>query len=372
MKNYALILAVLLMGSVLLTACDSNNGEQHGIYPVAVSNGAYTVCSGNSSKGIDGALTYYDYNTKNSSLDIFKSNNGINLGQTPNDAMRYGEKFYIVVSGEHKVFVTDPKTMKILHTIDMTALLGETEGANPRRLTADQSNIYVSTYGGYVAAIDTITFSLKQKYKAGSYPEGIAVSNGYLFVANSDYGGGNASISRIDLTTGTDIPLVNENIRNPQDIAVAGSNIYYLDYGEYGPAPDYTQQHAGVYLVSGNNVSMLIPDATMMSAAGYTIYTINAPYGAGSVTYSVYNLQSGTLFALTPDGIESPAAIGVDPISGDVMIASYKLNGGYADYAANGYVNVYDRLLTEKKATFECGVGPQRIVYNVGVEYVKY
>ena len=371
MKNLSR-LAVVLTGLSLLTACNKNDDNQHGTYPVVVSNGVYLVCSGNSRSGIDGSLSYYDYTTKNSSIDIFSSNNGKSLGQTPNDAIRYGEKFYIVASGENKVFVTDAQTQRLIHTIDMEGLLGADEGANPRRITADGSNIYVSTYGGCVAAIDTVGYALQKKYKAGSYPEGIAVANGYLYVANSDYGNGNASISVINLATGIDSPVKHENIRNPQDIAVSGTAIYYLDYGQYGPAPDYAQQHAGVYVVTGTSVDQVIPNATMMSAGGFYIYTINAPYGGDAVTYSVYNVADKTVRTVSPAGIESPAAIGIDPVSGYVMIASYKLNGGWADYAANGYVNVYDASLTNRKASYECGVGPQRFTSNISVEYVKY
>ena len=66
----------------------------------------------------------------------------------------------------------------------------------------------------------------------------------------------------------------------------------------------------------------------------------------------------------------------VDPVTGNVMIASYHLVtsewGTYADYSSNGYVNIYDSTLSTKKATFECGVGPTRIVMNVGLHYYEY
>jgi len=370
MKKHVLTFAVMVMGTTLFTACNNDDDEQHGTFPVAVSNGIFMVCSGNSSQSIDGSLSYYNYVTQAGTVDVFKDNNGRSLGQTPNDALCYGEKLYIVVSGEHKVFVANAKTMKVQHTIDMTELMGEEDGVNPRRIAADNGNIYVSTYGGYVAAIDTVDFELQKKYKAGSYPEGIAVANGYLYVANSDYGNGNASISIINLQTGTDTPIMNENIRNPQDIVTAGSDIYFLDYGQYDE--NWNQKNAGVYRVRSSEVTAVIPNATMMAAAGYYIYTINAPYGGDATSYSIFDIRTASSRQLTPADIDSPAAIGVDPISGEVAIASYKLNGGYADWAANGYVNIYDSNVTTKKTTFTCGVGPQRFVYNIGIDIVSY
>ena len=381
MKKYLLSLAVLSVA--LFSACNEDNEKQQ--YEIPVSKGAYVVGSGNTGSGIPGNLTYYDYTTRKATPDAFgAANSGMKLGMTANDAMCYGEKFYIVVDGENTVFVTNAKTLKVIRKIDMTAsaMLG-TDGAHPRRITAEGDKIYVSSYGGYVAAIDTLNFSLVDKYKTGPYPEGICVVNGTLLVANSDYGNGNASISMIDTTTKTEKVLKHENIRNPQDIAVDGTGIYFLDYGQYGDAPTYAQKNAGVYRISGTDtdnfsVTKVIADATGMACAGTKIYTFNAPYAYGvtnPVTYSVYDTQTGMTSSVSPADIESPAAIGVDPLTGDLFIASYHMvtseYGTYADYSSNGYVNVYDSSFN-KKGTFDCGVGPQRIAFNFTTETIEY
>jgi len=377
MKKFFKSFAVLVMGMSLLTACSDDDNGNHGSGYVVVSNGAYVVCSGNMSSSIDGSLTYFDYATGKGTLNAFKTVNGRSLGMTVNDALRVGSKLYIVVDGEKKVFVCDANTLKQITAIDMTAdnMLGAEGGYSPRRITADDEYIYVSTYGGYVAAIDTVTFSLQKKYQAGSYPEGITIDGDYLYVANSDYGNGkNPSISVIDLLTGESKTLKDENIRNPQSIAIAGSDLYFLDYGNYDE--NWNQQNAGVYRISGTTITKVIPDATSMTAYGYDIYTINAPYGGSGVTYSNYNIQSGSLTQFNPQGIESPAAIEIDPITGYVMIASYRTKtseyGTYADYSSNGYVNVYSANWTTPKFSFECGVSPTRIVINPAVKEISY
>ena len=113
-----------------------------------------------------------------------------------------------------------------------------------------------------------------------------------------------------------------------------------------------------------------------MAAAGYNIYTINAPYGQGETSYNIYNIQSGSLTKFTPADIESPACIGVDPITNNVMIASYHMTqtdwGPFADYSGNGYVNIYDSTVSKKLSTFDCGVGPQRFSCNIGIRYIVY
>ena len=226
MKKFLFSFAVI-MSTTLFTACNNDSNGSHE-YVVPVSDGVYVVCSGNSGSTIPGSLTYYDYSTQRATQKAYSAaNGGATLGMTVNDALRYGDKFYIVVDGENSVFVTNAKTLKLIQRIDLTSesMLGGTDGVSPRRIAAYDNKIYVSTFGGYVAAIDTVTFSLNKKYKVGSYPEGVTISNGYMFVANSVHGNGNASISMIDLTTGTEQTLRNENIRNPQEIAVAGSDI---------------------------------------------------------------------------------------------------------------------------------------------------
>ena len=378
MKKYLLFLAVL-MSATLFTACN-NDSSGPSTYEVPVSNGAYVVCSGNSYSSIPGSLTYFDYFTEKATQKAFSAaNSGATLGMTVNDALRYGDKFYIVVDGENSVFVTNAKTLKVIQRIDLTSatMLGETDGVSPRRITAAENKIYVSTYGGYVAAIDTLNFSLVKKYKVGSYPEGLTVYNSFLFVANSDWGYGNASITLIDLTSDTEKTLTDENIRNPQEIAVAGNYIYYLDYGQFGPAPTYAQEYAGVYQINAANLSSIsvksvIPNATSMACAGSKIYAFGTPYGSTDpVAYSVYDIQTGMSSKFTPEGIDYPAAIGVDPLTGNLYIAAYQSAGSYADTSANGFVNIYNASFG-KVGTFTCGVGPARFAFNVTTETIKY
>ena len=185
----------------------------------------------------------------------------------------------------------------------------------------------------------------------------------------------------IDLTTGTEQTLRNENIRNPQEIAVAGSDIYFLDFGQFGPAPDYAQEHAGVYKISGTSasdisVTPIIPNATAMACAGYKIYAYCSVYGSSDpVSYHVYNIQSGTSTEFKPEGITFPAAIGVDPLTENVFIAAYQSAtneyGTSADWSTNGFVNVYSPSFL-KIATFDCGVGPARFAFNLGSETIIY
>ena len=385
MKKYLLSLAVMAMGSTLLTSClgdDSKGGDTP--TEIVVTKGAFIINNGNSYQSIDGSLIYLDFSTNTAQQDVYKKVNGESLGGTPNDVMVYGQKVYIVGSDENTIFVIDAKTMKTLKKVSTTDLLGDVEGNTPRRIAAYKDYVYFTTYGGYVAAIDTISFSLKAKYKVGSYPEGLALgaspsssTQPAIYVANSDWGKGNGSISCIDLTSGSVTESKYDKVKNPQEIAAAGSTLYVLDFGYYDE--NGTQKDAGVYMVSGNNVSLVVPNATGMAAFGYTIYTFNDPWGATTApTYSIYNIEYGVSSTLNLYGdsshpIISPAAIAVDPNTGYVYIASRQKDPdtGFPSYAMSGFVNIYNGS-GQYVGYFDTGVEPHKIEFSYGTQKIVY
>ena len=112
--------------------------------------------------------------------------------------------------------------------------------------------------------------------------------------------------------------------------------IYVLDWGYYDE--NWMQQDAGVYVINGSIVSKVVPDAIGMAVEGQSIVTYNFPYGSTKATYNVYNIVYGSLDTFTPTGgtpIEYPCAIAVDPNTGQVCIASRKMDPdtGYPAYS---------------------------------------
>ena len=376
MKKTFLSFAVLLMAAascVTFTSCDDDNDDNNTPKEVAVSNGAFIIGSGNKSGQISGNVTSYDYASQTSTLNAFAAANSRNLGLTANDAVVYGDKMYIMVSEENTVEVVNKNTLKSIKQIKLTdkAYLGETNGVKPRHGVAYDGKVYVTTYGGYVAAIDTVTYNMGASYAVGSYPEGIAEANGKLYVANSDYGNGkNPSIFIIDVKAATVTDYKNSLLKNPVGIITVNGVPYILDSGSYDAS--WNQVGAGVYKLEGNVVTKVI-DATMMAAAGNLIYVVNAPYGASTVTYDVYDITTGTKKTFLTEGVFSPAAIAVDPVNGNVLIASYSKNPdtGKANYKGNGYMNIYNKEGQLKKENITIGVGPSAIVFNTGVTYAK-
>ena len=393
MKKYLLSLAVMAMGSTLLTGCLGDDSNNNTPAEVPVTKGVFIINNGSFYNSIDGSLTYINYATMTPSAqqNVYQMVNGESLGGTPNDVLVYGQKVYIAGSDENTIFVLDARNSKELKKVSTTVLLGEAEGKTPRRLAAFDGKVYFTTYGdgdkGSVAAIDTTSFALQKQYQVGSHPEGLAfgidgTNTVTLYVANSDWSMGNGSISKIDLTSGSITTSEYEKVKNPQEIAVAGTNLYVLDYGHYDDA--YNQEDAGVYKISGGTVSLVVPNATGMAAAGYLIYTFNDPFGsAAGPSYSVYDIRSNSPAKLNLTGdsshpIVSPAAIAVDPNTGNILIASRQKDPdtGYPSYAMPGFVNVYQGYGLNTNPgqfveSFATGVEPHKIEFVHGTAKIQ-
>ena len=395
MKKYLLSFAVMVMGATLLTGClgDDSNGNMPTEIPVT--KGVFIINNGSSYQSIDGSLTYINYATMTPSAqqNVYQKVNKRSLGGTPNDVLVYGQKVYIVGFDENIIFVLDARNSEELKKVSTIDLLGEADGKGPRRLAAFDGKVYFTTYGngdkGSVAAIDTTSFALQKQYQVGSYPEGLAFGIDdanivTLYVANSDYGKGNGSISKIDITSGNVTNTEFEKVKNPQEIAVETTgNLYVLDYGHYVEASK-TQLDAGVYKISGNSVSLVVPNATGMAVYGPFIYTFNDPYGSTTgPSYSVYDISSNSAAKLNLSGdsdhsIVSPAAIAVDPITGNIFIASRQKDPdtGYPAYLP-GFVNVYQGYGLNANPgqfveSFQTGVEPHKIEFVHGTAKIQF
>ena len=370
MKKYLLGLAVLLMGTAVMTSCsDDNDGPE--TYLQVYSTGAYVVNSGNMYSKIESSLTAIDYASSTATQNVFKTANGRTLGNTANDGIVYGNKIYLAVDQSNTIEVIDKKTKRSIKQIKTTDLLGNAEGVEPRHIIADGGKVYFTTYGGYVAAVDTINFALADKYKVGDYPEGLAIGGSNLYVANSNYGKGGGNISCIDLSSKKVETKNIEGVNNPTSIYYASNVLYVLDNPVYGPAPDYaaTGENAlravsftegkSQKVADGNYAVCVTPGTTTRTPQLVRSYffVLNAPYG-GTPSVSVLAAGSTQPQALTLSEMPvSPCGIFADPLNGHIFVLSYKMGDkGTPDYNGNGYVVEYDRA-GQKQHEYETGVG---------------
>ncbi len=367
MKKYLLGLAVLLMGTAVMTSCsDDNDGPE--TYLQVYSTGAYVVNSGNMYSKIESSLTAIDYASSTATQNVFKTANGRTLGNTANDGIVYGNKIYLAVDQSNTIEVIDKKTKQSIKQIKTTELLGNAEGAHPRHIIAGGGNVYFTTYGGYVAAVDTTSFALQKKWQVGNYPEGLVFGNHTLYVANSNYGAGGGNISCINLSNDNVETKNIEGVNNPTGIYYAAGLLYVLDnqyydasYNAYGEnalrAVDFAVGRSQK-VADGNYAVCVTPGAiTRTQVVRPYFYVLNAPFGG---TPSVSALAAGSTQAQTMTLSEmpvSPCGIFADPLNGHIFVLSYRLGDkGNPDYNGNGYVVEYDRA-GQKQHEYETGVG---------------
>lgn len=371
MKKYLLGLAVLLMGTAVMTSCsDDNDGPE--TYLQVYSTGAYVVNSGNMYSNIESSLTAIDYASSTATQNVFKAANGRPLGNTANDGIVYGNKIYLAVDQSNTIEVIDKKTKQSIKQIKTTELLGNAEGIEPRHIIADGGKVYFTTYGGYVAAVDTTSFALQKKWQVGSYPEGLVFGNGNLYVANSNYGHGRGNISCINLSNDNVETKNIEGVNNPTGIYYAAGLLYVLDnqyydtsYNAYGENTLRTVEFAqgtSQKVADGNYAACVTTGAATTARTSVEVvrpyfFVLNTPYG-GTPSVSVFVAGSTQPQALTLSEMPvSPCGIFVDPLNGHIFVLSYRLgDSGYADYNGNGYVVEYDST-GQKLHEYKTGVG---------------
>lgn len=371
MKKYLLGLAVLLMGTAVMTSCsDDNDGPE--TYLQEYSTGAYVVNSGNMYNKIESSLTAIDYASSTATQNVFKAANGRTLGNTANDGIVYGNKIYLAVDQSNTVEVIDKKTKKSIKQINTTELLGNAEGVEPRHISADGGKVYFTTYGGYVAAVDTTSFALQKKWQVGSYPEGLVIAHGNIYVANSNYGKGGGNISCINLSNDKVETKNIEGVNNPTSIYYAAGLLYVLDnqyydasYNAYGENSLRTVEFAqgtSQKVADGNYAACVTTGAattarTSVEEVRPHFFVLNAPYGGTpSVSVFVAGITQPQPMTLSEMPV-SPCGIFADPLNGHIFVLSYRLgDSGYADYNGNGYVVEYDSA-GQKLHEYETGVG---------------
>lgn len=137
-----------------------------------------------------GRLTYFENGTVVSN-QWFCNVNGYKLGDTPNDIIQVNDNLIaIAINWSNIVQFINPAGYAVAATENIP---------NCRRLCTDGKHVYVTSYGhecetvhgtryftkGYVAKIDLSNYKVVATCEVGYEPEGIALYDGRLFIANT-------------------------------------------------------------------------------------------------------------------------------------------------------------------------------------------
>jgi len=332
-------------------------------------SGLYLLNEGNMSMN-KASLDFYDLNSGIYERNVFKRANPdvvLGLGDVGNDVQLYGNKLYVVVNASNKVEVLDATTAKRIKQIDII---------NCRYITFDGNNAYVSSYNnqigldsnspyGKVVELDTATLSITRTVTVGRQPDGLAVANNKLYVANSGGYNPNAyehTVSVIDLATFKEIKRIDVEINLDKLKADNNGNIWVTSRG------DYLGNHSNFFLISSRTDEVMHVFNEPVSNFwidndNIFIYSTawNQQTQQNTIVYQLFNradLNQHTSYIT--DGSEAniaiPYGIAVDPVSKDIYLTDAK------NYVSPGTLyryNTQGKLIT----TFITGDIPAHMVF---------
>ena len=314
-------------------------------------------------------LDLLDFNKKKYCTDIFAQANpevAQGLGNTGNDMALADGKLWVLLNASNQVAVLhlpDAKLEKVL------------EVDSPRFIVFDGQYAYITSYAGAVYGaeemvpgkvyrIDRTNYSVST-VEVGYQPEGLAVLNGKLYVANS--GGYNwmhdNRISVIDVATFKLDKHIEAPMTNLFQMAATKDRIWVSSYGESSwyqdadgnwlstvSAPQsvvsmtaggqftvWDGVHASKMSLSGNTLVCIGNDAEMEGGWDNCLYFVNT---TGN------NFQK-THFSDTPlASVGYPYAVLMDGSNNDIYIADGNFTGGSTLYCLNGSLKLKWKLTT--------------------------
>jgi len=277
------------------------------------------------------------------------------LGNTGNDMALIGTDLWVLLNASNQVAVLDAQTYKLKATIEIDS---------PRSIVSKGKYAYISSYGaavyggdstpGYVCRINVSNYKY-DVLTVGCQPEGLAILDGKLYVANS--GGYNFihedTVHQIDLSSFKlentfELPVTNLNMMRE-----AAGKLWISTYGE----SSWTQDAGGNWIQSVSapmSLLALSPDgkgeviqgvhAEKITENDGIIYAMgNNAEMSGGYDYCLYKVTASTSkveavhFALTDlCKVGYPYAILVNPSNGDILIADASFTGDSTLYCFDG------------------------------------
>ena len=337
---------------LLFVSCKKEPIEPENNLPANYSNGILVLNEGLFQQN-NSTLSWIDLGTGEVSQNVFLNTNNRLLGDTGNDLKRYGGKIYIVVNASSTVEVLDANT---LNSIKQIPLNYQSQGQQPRRIAFWKNNAYVTSYDGYVNIIDTSSLDVVNRISVGQNPEGLAVMNNHLFVANSgglSFPNVDSTVFKIDLNTNLILDTFVVG-KNPGDV-ISDNNefLYVVKRGDYGSNPSELIKI---------NVNSEIVENTSLPASTLT-------KNGSTMLISYYNYNSSnsniSLFDLNSQEVINPSLINGNQIS--TLYGAYLFNGNQticldaSGFTNTGYVKVFNNSggLT---SSYQVGLNPNKIL----------
>lgn len=345
-------LSVVVSMLALLQSCSKDDAP---VNPVDPAQGFYVLSEG-AFNANNAKLGFYSLESSAYAGDFYGQQNASSiLGDVASDMIIHGGKMYVVVNNSNHVLVLDKKDGRLIQTVTFS-----TPNKQPRFAAGAGGKVLVTAYDGTVNVIDTASLTISHTIGVGLNPEGIAVVDGFAYVANSgglNYPIYDSSISVISLSTFLEVEKIIVG-KNPNGvIADNNGNIYVSTLGDYGAiAPKLVKVNT-----TTRTVTREAPIAVgVMRFHNNNIYATGGYLGAGTVQLINPNDLSVTRSNFVTDGtyITMPYGITIDEQNGDVYILDSK------DFISSGELFCF-RSNGTRKMNFSTtpGVNPVKVAF---------
>ncbi len=313
--------------------------------------GFYLLNEGNMGSN-KATLDWYDYATATYTRNIYVEANPStvkDLGDVGNDLAIYGSRLWAVINCSNKVEVMDAQTVERIGQVDIP---------NCRSITFHEGYAYVTSYAGpvqtgadhaqlgYVAKIDTATLQVVDTCVVGYQPDGLAVANGKLYVANS---GGYMSpnyeneLSVIDLTSFSQTKRIAVAINLDKVVVDQRNQLWTSSRGDYYDVP------AKLYCIDLQRdlcTDSLSVAVGSMSLVGDSLYVVGSEWSQQTMqsdpSYAIIDVSLHQVVSsnFITDGTESditvPYAVAVDPLTRNIYVTDAR------NYVSPGQLHCYD------------------------------
>lgn len=355
------VLTFILVGAFALSSCKKDKASPEQPVPSGT-KGVYVLCEGPFGALDKSSITYFDLASGVAEKDYFKKQNGVNLGTNGSDLKQYGHKLYCVVTGSKDV--SKDAYLEVINlatgkSIKRIVFSDANSDFSPRHIAFHENKAYVTGYDGYVTKIDTGSLNIESRILVGGALEGVAISNGKLYAANSAHPhfvhSNNSSVSVVDLRTFKKLKDI-EVSYNPTKVATAeDGNIYVITGGSYQPfiAPKFEMLNS----TNDTRTKTLDYNLSTMAVAGDRGYVITGDYPAvlkrlhPSTGALGLNLISGNT------EVTSLYEITLNPLDGNLFVSDA------TNYSGDGKVFCFDAAGV-KKFEFATGAVPLNAAFN--------
>lgn len=355
-KGIGNLRALLFPAIALIAGCRSNPAAPSGSTPTAP-KGVYVVNEGNFQRA-NASLTFYLPDSSKAYQNVFALANGRDLGDTGNDIAINGDKAYIVVSGSQKIEVISTVDHKSVGTLKLPGRRTPYDIVVLSDAKAYVTNLLDSSVTAFNPSTLQIVFD---RIKVGANPQGIAGSNGKIYVCNSGFGYDN-TITVLNAGTGALIKTVVVG-DSPSQVGVGPNNVVVVKCdGKSDFANSANDTPGSISIINSENdvviTKIILPLVTYGHPGRMSVSSKGYGYFSGKPGIIRFSYTSSTLsIEGTPFSAMQAYSLTIDDMTDRLYATDPK------DYVQLGEVALIDSKGIEIKR-FTAGIIPGAIAFK--------